>query len=89
MGVVSWILLGGLVGLLVSRLVPGRLPGGVGAFVLAGMAGGFLGGGGVTLVRGGDAAAVGLLELGVAVLGAALLVLIVGKAARVQPRTRA
>jgi uncharacterized membrane protein YeaQ/YmgE (transglycosylase-associated protein family) len=88
-GVVSWIVLGALVGCLVSRVAPGRLPGGVWAYGLGGMAGGFVGGGSITLLTGRDAAAIGVPQLVVAVLGAGLLVLVVHKAAHAEPRTRA
>jgi uncharacterized membrane protein YeaQ/YmgE (transglycosylase-associated protein family) len=88
-GVVTWIVAGAVVGCLVSRLAPARLPGGVWAYCLGGMAGGFVGGGIIALLTGGNATTVDPLGVLVAVAGAAVLVLIVRKAAHAEPRTRA
>ena len=85
----TWIVAGAVVGWLVSRLAPMRLPGGVWAYCLGGMAGGFIGGGIIALLTGRNAATVDPLGLVVAVAGAAVLVLIVRRAAHAQPRTRA
>jgi uncharacterized membrane protein YeaQ/YmgE (transglycosylase-associated protein family) len=40
-GLVIWILAGALVGWLAGRLAPARMPGGIWAYCLGGMAGGF------------------------------------------------
>jgi uncharacterized membrane protein YeaQ/YmgE (transglycosylase-associated protein family) len=88
-GVVTWIVAGAVVGWLVSRLAPARLAGGVWVYCLGGMAGGFVGGGIIALLTGSNAAAVDPLGVLVAVAGAAVLVLIVRKAAHAEPRTRA
>ena len=85
----TWIVAGAVVGWLVSRLAPTRLPGGVWAYCLGGMAGGFVGGGIIALLTGRNAATVDPLGLVVAIAGAAVLVLIVRRAAHAQPRTRA
>ena len=85
----TWIAAGAVVGWLVSRLEPARLPGGVWAYCLGGMAGGFVGGGIIALLTGRNAATVDPLGLVVAIAGAAVLVLIVRRAAHAQPRTRA
>ena len=85
----TWIVAGAVVGWLVSRLAPMRLPGGVWAYCLGGMAGGFVGGGIIALLTGRNAATVDPLGLVVAIAGAAVLVLIVRRAAHAQPRTRA
>ena len=89
MGVASWIVVGALVGCVVGRLTSARLPGGLWADAAAGVAGGFIGGGLVALVNGGDVATIQVLELAVVVLCATLLVLCIRRAAQVQPRTRA
>jgi uncharacterized membrane protein YeaQ/YmgE (transglycosylase-associated protein family) len=44
MGIVSWIVLGTIMGFLANLFVPGRFPGGVLGTVAGGMAGAFLGG---------------------------------------------
>jgi uncharacterized membrane protein YeaQ/YmgE (transglycosylase-associated protein family) len=88
-GVLIWIVAGAIVGWLAGRLAPARLPGGAWAYRLGGMAGGFVGGGIIALLTGRDAATVDPLGVVVAVVGAAVLVLIVRKAANAEPRTRA
>jgi uncharacterized membrane protein YeaQ/YmgE (transglycosylase-associated protein family) len=88
-GIVSWIVLGAVVGCLVSRVAPARLPGGVWAYCVGGMAGAFVGGGSIALLTGRNAGTIDPLDLVVAVAGAALLVLIVRKAAHAEPRIRA
>ena len=87
-GIVFWLLLGAVVGCLVSRIAPARLPGGIWAFCLGGMAGGFVGGGSVALVTGRNAAAVEPLGVVTAMVGAALLVWILHRAAHAQPRAQ-
>jgi uncharacterized membrane protein YeaQ/YmgE (transglycosylase-associated protein family) len=87
-GVLIWIVAGAVVGWLVSRLAPARLPGGILAYCLGGMAGGFVGGGVIALLTGRNATTVDPLGIVVAVAGAAVLVLIVRKAAHAEPRTR-
>jgi uncharacterized membrane protein YeaQ/YmgE (transglycosylase-associated protein family) len=88
-GVLIWIVAGAIVGWLAGRLAPAHLPGGAWAYRLGGMAGGFVGGGIIALLTGSDAATVDPLGVVVAVAGAAVLVLIVRKAAGAEPRTRA
>jgi uncharacterized membrane protein YeaQ/YmgE (transglycosylase-associated protein family) len=87
-GIVSWIVVGAVVGCLVSRVAPAHLPGGFWAYFLGGMGGGFVGGGSTVLLTGRNAATIDPFALVVALGGAALLVLIVRKAARAEPRTR-
>jgi uncharacterized membrane protein YeaQ/YmgE (transglycosylase-associated protein family) len=86
MGVVSWIVLGAAAGCIAGRIAVLRLPGGVWAAVLAGMAGGFVAAGTTTVSTGGNAAAVEPLGAIAAVAGAVLLVLMVSRATRAQPR---
>ena len=85
-GIVSWILVGAGVGWVASRVAPARLAGGSWALCLAGMAGGFLGGGTMALVTGRGAGEIDPFGVIVAGAGAALLVLVVRRAARAQPR---
>jgi uncharacterized membrane protein YeaQ/YmgE (transglycosylase-associated protein family) len=89
MAVVMWVVAGALVGWLAGRRAPARLPGGIFAYSLGGMAGGFLGGGTLVLVTDRNAGTVDPLGAVVAVAGAAVLVLIVRKAANTEPRVGA
>jgi uncharacterized membrane protein YeaQ/YmgE (transglycosylase-associated protein family) len=86
-GILSWIVLGAAVAWVATRIEPAGLAGGTWALCLVGMAGGFVAGGTVALVTGSDAASIDSVGAIVAAAGAALLVLIVRRAARVQPRT--
>jgi uncharacterized membrane protein YeaQ/YmgE (transglycosylase-associated protein family) len=73
MGVVSWIALGALVGLVVHARAPSRFPGGVAGTVAAGTAGGFLGGGIFTLAAQRGTSRIDLAALAIAVVGALLI----------------
>jgi uncharacterized membrane protein YeaQ/YmgE (transglycosylase-associated protein family) len=86
MGVVAWIALGAAAGCIAGRLRPMRLPGGTWAATAAGMAGGFVGGGIAALAGGGNSTAVALPSVFAAIVGAALLIVMIGRAARTQPR---
>jgi uncharacterized membrane protein YeaQ/YmgE (transglycosylase-associated protein family) len=87
-GILIWIVAGALVGWLVGRAAPASPPAGVWTCLLAGMAGGFVGGGVIALLTGRNAATVDVLGVVVAIAGAAVLVLIVRKAANAEPRSR-
>jgi uncharacterized membrane protein YeaQ/YmgE (transglycosylase-associated protein family) len=81
-----WVVIGALIGWIAGRLGPVRLAGGAWTLGLAGTAGGFVGGGTVAVLAGRDAAVFDPLNAVAAAAGAVLLVLIVRRAARVQPR---
>ncbi len=86
MGIISWILLGTIVGLAADWFVPGKFPGGLFGEVLGGMAGAFLGGAFFSLITSRGAGGVHIVSLLVAFVGAALLLTIVRKAGRAEPR---
>jgi uncharacterized membrane protein YeaQ/YmgE (transglycosylase-associated protein family) len=79
MAIVSWLVLGAVVGLLASRVQP--FPGGVAGGVAGGVVGAFIGGAIFTLIAGRGAATVDVLGLAVALVGAALLLVLARKAA--------
>jgi uncharacterized membrane protein YeaQ/YmgE (transglycosylase-associated protein family) len=86
MGVVSWIVLGALVGLVVHARAPGRFPGGAAGTVAAGTAGGFLGGGIFTLAAQRATSRLDLTALGIAVVGAVLILAAARSAGYADPR---
>jgi uncharacterized membrane protein YeaQ/YmgE (transglycosylase-associated protein family) len=88
MGIVSWIVLGMIVGILADRLMPGRFPGGLLGTIAGGMAGAFLGGAIFSLVADRGVAGLDTVSLPVAVVGAAVLLMVVRKADHAQPRAR-
>lgn len=86
MGIISWIVLGTIMGFLANWLVAGKFPGGVLGTVAGGMAGAFLGGALFSLIASRGVAGFDLLSLLIAFVGAALLLTIVRKAGYAQPR---
>jgi uncharacterized membrane protein YeaQ/YmgE (transglycosylase-associated protein family) len=88
MSIVSWIVLGTIVGILVNWLLPGKFPGGVVGTIAGGTAGAFLGGAIFSLAANRGVSGFDALSLLIAFVGAALLLLIVRKAGYAQPRTR-
>jgi uncharacterized membrane protein YeaQ/YmgE (transglycosylase-associated protein family) len=88
MGIVSWIVLGTIVGILADWLMPGRFPGGLLGTIAGGMAGAFLGGAIFSLVADRGVAGLDTVSLLVAVVGAAVLLMVVRKADHAQPRAR-
>jgi uncharacterized membrane protein YeaQ/YmgE (transglycosylase-associated protein family) len=88
MGIISWILLGTIMGFLANWLVPGRFPGGVLGTVAGGTAGAFLGGAIFSLIASRTVSGFDVLSLLIAFIGAALLLMVVRKAgyAEQQPR---
>jgi uncharacterized membrane protein YeaQ/YmgE (transglycosylase-associated protein family) len=88
MGIVSWIVLGAIVGILVNWLLAGKFPGGVIGTIVGGMAGAFLGGAIFSLAADRGVSGFDALSLLIAFVGAALLLMIVRKAGSTQPRTR-
>ena len=87
MGIVSWLVLGTLVGFLVNWLMPGRFPGGVLGTVLGGTAGAFLGGAAFSLLADRGVSGFDALSLLIAFAGASLLLGIAGRAGYSEPRT--
>jgi uncharacterized membrane protein YeaQ/YmgE (transglycosylase-associated protein family) len=81
MGIISWLVLGAIVGLLTNSVVPGRFPGGVPGAIVGGLVGAFLGGAIFAMIAGRGATSVDLLGLGIAVIGAALVLVLARKAA--------
>jgi len=75
MGVLSWILMGFVVGVLAKIIVPGRDPGGLIVTVGLGIAGGFVGGYLGSLLGFGPVTGFNIPSLGVAVGGAILLLI--------------
>ena len=85
MGIVSWLVLGAIVGGAANRLVPGRFPGGAIGTVVGGAAGAFLGGAGFSLLVDRGVSGFDPLGLLMALLGAALLLTAVRKADYAEP----
>jgi uncharacterized membrane protein YeaQ/YmgE (transglycosylase-associated protein family) len=81
MGIVSWLVLGAIVGLLTNRVVPERFPGGVPGAIVGGLVGAFIGGAIFTLIAGRGVAGVDFVGLGIAVIGAAVVLGLARKAA--------
>lgn len=88
MGILSWILMGALVGLLANWLVPGRFPGGVLGTIVGGVLGAVLGGFIVAAVAGRGVTGFDLVSFLIALGGAALLLVILRAAGAGQPELR-
>ena len=73
MGVISWIFLGLIVGVLAKWIMPGEDPGGIFITILLGIAGAFLGGFIGSLLGLGSVSGFNLISLALAVGGALLL----------------
>lgn len=73
MGILAWIVLGLLAGMLAKLIMPGKDPGGVIITILLGIAGAVVGGFIGTLLGFGDISGFDLRSLGIAVCGAILL----------------
>jgi uncharacterized membrane protein YeaQ/YmgE (transglycosylase-associated protein family) len=85
MGIVSWIVLGGIMGVLANRLMPGRFPGGVLGTVAGGMAGAFLGGAIFSLLADRGVDGFDVVSLLIAFAGAAMILTIVHKTGYAEP----
>jgi uncharacterized membrane protein YeaQ/YmgE (transglycosylase-associated protein family) len=85
-GIISWIALGAITGMLANWVARGRFPGGVVGTVVGGTAGAFLGGAGFSLAA--DRGVVGFdaLSLLIAFFGAVLLLTLVRMADHAGPR---
>ncbi|MEQ8690780.1 MAG: GlsB/YeaQ/YmgE family stress response membrane protein [Pseudomonadales bacterium] len=73
MGILSWIVLGLIVGVLAKFIMPGKDPGGIIVTILIGIAGAFVGGFLGTLLDIGDVSGINLVSIGLATVGALLL----------------
>ena len=76
MGILSWILLGLVVGVLAKLIMPGKDPGGFIVTILLGVAGAFVGGFIASLVGIGGVSGFDLGSLAVATAGALLLLFV-------------
>lgn len=76
MGILSWIVLGGIVGVIAKLIMPGKDPGGIIVTVLLGIAGAFVGGYVSTLLGFGSVTGFNLISLIIAVGGALLLLIV-------------
>jgi uncharacterized membrane protein YeaQ/YmgE (transglycosylase-associated protein family) len=86
--VVSWVVLGGLIGLLANRLLRMSLPGGRLGTIAAGATGAFLGGGLARLLADRGMASFDTTSLLVAALGAVVLLSAIRTADYAEPRPR-
>ena len=82
MGLISWVVVGTIAGLLARRIVPGPDPGRFVVTVILGMAGASVGGFMVGVIGGAGATGFNLWSIFVATLGAVLLLYIYGFVAR-------
>ena len=76
MGILLWILLGGLVGVIAKVIMPGKDPGGFIITILLGIAGAFLGGWIGEQLGWGSVDGFNLVSIGLATLGAVILLLL-------------
>jgi len=88
MGIISWIVLGGVVGCLASWLLSLDIPGGILGTIFGGAAGAFLGGATFSLIANRGATRFDVPSLLLAAVGAALLLAAVRKADHAAPRIR-
>jgi uncharacterized membrane protein YeaQ/YmgE (transglycosylase-associated protein family) len=86
MSIVSWILLGAVVGLMGARLRPGRLPGGALGAAITGAAGGFVGGGVFAALDDRSVSGLDLVTAVTAIVGAVLMLTAIHKADYAEPR---
>lgn len=82
MGLISWIVVGLIAGLLARWITPGPDPGGIIVTVLVGMAGASVGGFLVRILGGAGATGLNIWSILVATIGALLLLFIYNLAAR-------
>ena len=76
MGILSWLLLGGIVGVIAKLIMPGKDPGGIFITILLGIAGAFVGGYISTLLGFGSVTGMNLISLVIATGGALLLLIV-------------
>ncbi|MEM7401935.1 MAG: GlsB/YeaQ/YmgE family stress response membrane protein [Pseudomonadota bacterium] len=73
MGILTWIVLGGIVGAIAKLIMPGKDPGGIIVTILLGIAGAFVGGYISTLLGFGSVTGFNIVSLAIAVVGALIL----------------
>jgi uncharacterized membrane protein YeaQ/YmgE (transglycosylase-associated protein family) len=88
MGIIAWIILGLLAGVLARLVMPGRQPLGLVGTILLGIVGAVLGGFIGTQMGWGQVHGFDLRSLGLAILGGVLVLFIVGLFQRRAPRGR-
>ena len=76
MGILAWIIIGLLAGILAKIIVPGKDPGGWFLTILLGVGGAFLGGWIGTKLGWGDLSGFDLRSIGLAVLGSVVILLL-------------
>ena len=76
MGILTWIILGGVVGAIAKLIMPGKDPGGIIVTILLGIAGAFVGGYISTLLGFGSVTGFNIVSLVIAVIGALILLLL-------------
>lgn len=76
MGIIAWIVLGLIVGVIAKLIMPGRDPGGIIVTILLGIAGAFVGGAIASFVGIGDFTGFNFWSLVIAVIGAIILLAI-------------
>lgn len=86
MGILSWLLLGLIVGVLANLLARGRFPGGILGTLAGGTFGAFLGGVLFSTIAGRGVSRFDLLSLLVALIGALLLLTVLRRLGRTEPR---
>ena len=82
MGLISWITVGAIAGMLAGWVMPGEGPGGFGITVLVGMAGATVGGAIVSVLGGTGATGLNVWSFLVATPGAVVLLFLYGLTAR-------
>lgn len=75
MGIVSWIVLGLIVGTLAKLIMPGKDPGGILVTIIIGIVGAMIGGWMGSTLGVGEVTGFNLISLGLATLGAVILLL--------------
>lgn len=76
MGIIAWIILGLIVGVIAKLIMPGRDPGGIIVTILLGIAGAFVGGFIASLLGIGAVTGINFWSLVIAVIGAIILLAI-------------
>ena len=89
MGILSWLVLGLIVGALANAVVPGRFPGGIVGTILGGIIGALVGGALFSVATGRGIEGFNLRSLGIAFIGAAILLLVLRQVGRTDAPARA
>ena len=76
MGIISWIVLGAIVGVIAKLIMPGKDPGGIIVTILLGIAGAFVGGYISTVLGFGSVTGFNIVSLIIAVGGALVLLIL-------------